>query len=73
MLYLTAALCYVRIVNPFVYEHASQFHVPPPHWCCGTPRANETNAGNWSIVRDGKLTVPLDNFREVIERRTLRI
>ena len=73
MIYQTVALNYVRIVNPDVYEHASQFDVPPPNWSSGTPRAAETNAGNWTIVRDGKLTIPLENWLEAMERRTVRI
>ena len=73
MIYQTVALNYVRIVNPDVYEHASQFEVPPPHWSCGTLRATETNAGNWTVVKHGKLTIPLENWLEVMERRTVKI
>jgi hypothetical protein len=72
MIYQTVALNYVRIVNPFLYEHASQFDVPPQHWCCGVPRASETSADNWTVVRDGKLTLPLENVYKALERRTYR-
>ena len=73
MIYQTIALNYVRIVNPDVYEHASQFDAPPPNWSRGTIRADETRAGNWTVVRDGKLTIPLDNSLETLERRRARI
>jgi hypothetical protein len=73
MIYQTIALYYVRIVNPDVYEHASQFEVPPAHWSYGILRANETNAGNWTVVKDGKLTIPLENWLEAMERRTVKI
>ena len=73
MIYLVVALNYVRIVNPYVYKHAAHFNDPPTHWACATPRAVETNAGNWSIVRDGKLTVPLQDFADAMERRTVRM
>ena len=73
MIYQTIALNYVRIVNPELYEHASQFSKPPPNWSCGTLRATETRAGNWTVVRDGKLTMPLENWLEVMERRTAMI
>jgi hypothetical protein len=73
MIYQTVALNYVRIVNPDVYDHASQFDKPPPNWSCGTLRASETNAGNWTVVKDGKLTIPLENWLEVMERRTVKI
>ena len=72
MIYLTVALNYVRIVNPNVYDHASQFSNPPPNWSCGTVRAGWTKAGNWTIVRDGKLAIPLENFLETMERRTAK-
>lgn len=81
MIYQTIALNYVRIVNPDVYEHASQFDAPPPNWSRGTIRADETRAGNWTtsyghplgMVRDGKLTIPLENWLETLERRRARI
>ena len=73
MIYQTVALNYLRIVRPDVYEHASQFDKPPPNWSCGTPRANETNSGNWTVIRDGKLTTPLENWFGVMERRTARL
>ena len=73
MIYQTIALNYVRIVNPDVYEHASQFDAPPPNWPRGTIRADETRAGNWTVVRDGKLTTPLENWLETLERRRARI
>ena len=73
MIYQTIALNYVRIVNPDAYAHASQFSKPPPNWSRGTLRATETAAGNWTVVRDGKLTIPLENWYEFMERRTAKI
>ena len=73
MIYQTTALNYVRIVNPDVYDHASQFSKPPPNWSSAHIRADETRAGNWTVVRDGKLAIPLENWLETMERRTGRI
>ena len=73
MIYLIVALNYVRIVNPYVYRHATHFNDAPTHWACATPRAVEMNAGNWRVVMDGKLTIPLEDFENVMERRTVRM
>lgn len=73
MIYQTVALNYVRIVNPDLYGHASQWEKPPPHWSAGTLRADETRAGNWTVVKDGKLTIPLEEWFDFLERRTAKI
>ncbi|MBD40220.1 MAG: hypothetical protein CMB11_07595 [Euryarchaeota archaeon] len=73
MIYQTVDLRYLKVVNSEVYEHAWQFNIPPAHWSFGRIRNSETRAGNWEVVRDGKLTIPLENWLESMERRTAKL
>ncbi len=73
MLYQTVDLRYLKVVNFELYEQAWRFNIPPTHWSFGRIRSDETRAGNWEVVKDGKLTIPLENWLAVMERRTARL
>lgn len=72
MIYQTVALNYVRIVNPELYDHASRWGKPPPHRSNGMLRADETRAGNMTVVRDRKLIIPLEEWFVFLEGRTAK-
>jgi|SaaInlV_125m_DNA_1040241.scaffolds.fasta_scaffold02537_2 hypothetical protein len=72
MIYQTTDIHYVEIVNPMAHYHATQIATLSDCWQSRQRKDREARAWeNLQLVKDRKLTVPLEEFDALWRKRAL--